>query len=95
MNYYLRKREANVKTKTLLSNTKEEKEFVKEKIAKNSEFRFLEEGDVSDVAIFVYRDKVAFVNYGEDDAKGFIIQDKEFNKVQNILFDNLWKLAKK
>jgi len=30
-----------------------------------------------------------------DNPEGFIIKDKEFNQVQNMLFDNLWTIAKK
>lgn len=94
-NYYLRKKEARVKTKTILSDTKEERDFMKNKIVKNSEIKFIEGIDVTNSATFIYHDKASFVTYDKENAKGFVIEDKEFNKVQNILFDNLWKLAKK
>lgn len=72
----------------------EEKEFLKNRDVKNSEFRFAKGIDVSKTAIFIYQDKVAFASY-EENPRGFIIKDKEFNEIQNIFFDSLWKLAKK
>jgi sugar-specific transcriptional regulator TrmB len=92
--YYRKKKEANVKTHTILTDSAEEREFMKNKDVKNSEFRFLKEIDTTKIAIFIYRDKVAFVSY-EDNPRGFIIRDKEFNEVQNVFFDAFWKLAKK
>ncbi len=92
--YYRKKKEANVRTKTILSDLPEEKEFLKNRDVKNSEFRFLKGIDVSKTAIFIYQDKVAFASY-EENPRGFIIKDKEFNEIQNIFFDNLWKIAKK
>ncbi|MFA4960110.1 MAG: helix-turn-helix domain-containing protein [Candidatus Pacearchaeota archaeon] len=93
MIYYRKKKENNVKTKTILSNLPEEKEFIKNKEVKNSEFKFLKRIDVTKTATFIYHDKVAFVSY-EENPRGFIIKDKEFNEIQNIFFDNLWKIAK-
>jgi hypothetical protein len=84
--------EANVKT--ILSDLPEEKEFIKNCDVKNSDFRFVKDIDVSKTATFIYQDKVAFVSY-EDNSRGFIIKDKEFNETQNLLFDNLWKITKK
>jgi len=92
--YYRKKKEAKVKTKTILSDLPEEKEFIKNRDVKNSEFRFLKGIDVSKIAIFIYQDKVAFASY-EENPRGFIIKDREFNNIQNIFFENLWKLAKK
>jgi sugar-specific transcriptional regulator TrmB len=91
--YYRKKKEMNVKTKTILSDTKEEREFIKNKDIKNSEFKFIKDMDITKTAIFIYQDKVAFVSY-EGEIRGFIIKDKEFNQTQNILFDNQWRTAK-
>ena len=71
----------------------EEREFIKNRDVKNSEFKFLKGIDVSKIATFIYQDKVAFVSY-EDSPRGFIIKDKEFNQVQNMFFDSVWKQAK-
>ncbi len=93
--YYRKKKEANVKTKSIATDTKEERKILKDKIVKNSEFRFLKNVDLTKSATFIYHDKVSFVNYEKESPRGFIIQDKEFNKTQNDLFDILWKIAKK
>ena len=93
--YYRKKKEMNVKTQAILSDTAEERKFLNEKSYKNSNFRFLKGVDVTNSATFVYQDKVSFVSYEKDNERGFIIKDKEFNKVQRILFGNLWKIAKK
>jgi sugar-specific transcriptional regulator TrmB len=93
MIYYRKKKENNVKTKTILSDLPEEKEFIKNRDIKNSEFKFFKGIDVTKTATFIYHDKVAFVSY-EENPRGFIIKDKEFNEVQNIFFDNLWNKAK-
>lgn len=94
-NYYLRKKKANVKTKTILADNKEERDFVKSKVAKNSDFRFLKNFDLTKDTVFIYHDKVSFVVYDKEEAHGFIIKDKDFNALQNFLFDNLWDKAKK
>lgn len=86
-------KEMNVKTKTILTDTEEERTFAKEKKVKNSEFRFLKGMDVCGTC-YIYHDKVSFVSYAEEEARGFIIQDKDFNKILNLLFDNLWGQAK-
>ena len=75
--YYRKKKEMNVRTKTILSDTKEERAFIKNKDVKNSEFKFIKNSDVTKTAIFIYHDKVAFVSY-EGKVRGFIIKDKVF-----------------
>lgn len=92
--YYRKKKEMKVKTETILSDTPEEREFLKGKEYKNSTFRFLKGIDVTNSATFIYQDKVSFVSYEQGNERGFIIKDKEFNKVQRIMFESLWKLAK-
>ncbi len=91
--YYRKKKEQNVRTKTILNNSKEERESMKNAKVKNSEFKFIKDIDVTNIAIFIYHDKVSFVSY-EQSPRGFIIKDKEFNRIQNIFFDNLWDKAK-
>ncbi len=93
--YYRKKREMEVTTNTIISDTLEERDFLKEKKYKNSNFRFLKGIDVTTSATFIYQDKVSFVSYEIGNERGFIIKDKEFNKVQRILFDNLWEISKK
>ena len=93
--YYRKKKEANVTTSTILSDTPEERNFLKEKKYSNSNFKFLKKIDVTNSATFIYQDKVSFVSYEQGNERGFIIQDKEFNTVHRILFENLWKSAKK
>lgn len=92
--YYRKKKEMNVKTKTILSDTFEERNFLKNKDVKNSEIKFLKNIDVTKTAVFIYQDKVAFASYEKDNPRGFIIKDKEFNYSQNVFFDNLWRIAK-
>ena len=92
--YYRKKKEMNVKTHAILSDTPEERKFLKEKNYKNSQFKFLKNIDVTNSATFIYQDKVSFVSYEKDNERGFIIKDKEFNKVQRLMFENMWKIAK-
>lgn len=92
--YYRKKKETGVTTKTILDDNKEERLFAENKKVKNSEFRFLKNLNINGTC-YIYHDKVSFVSYQEDNPRGFIIQDKEFNQIQNIAFDNLWKISKK
>jgi hypothetical protein len=93
--YYRKKKENKVHTTTILRDTPEEKEFLKNKKYKNSTFRFLKELEIETGAIFVYHDKVSFVSYVPGEERGFIVKDKEFNKAVSSIFEKLWKIAKK
>jgi len=90
--YYRKKKENKIKTLVLMD--KKEKSLSKSKKIANSEFRYIENLELNSEC-FIYKDKIAFVSFGEDGLKGVIIQDKEMCDLQNKLFDNLWKIAKK
>ena len=92
--YYRKKRAANVHTKAILADSKEERDFLVGKKFINSEIRLIKNMDFGKTATYIYHDKVSFVIYDED-PRGFIVQDKEFNRIQNMLFDNLWNKLKK
>jgi len=92
--YYRRKKEMNVHTKTILADIKEEKLFLKSKKSINSEIRFLKGVNFGNTTIYIYHDKVSFVVYDKDKARGFIIRDAEFNRIQNLIFDGMWEKAK-
>ena len=88
--YYRKKKEMNVHTKTLLANTSEERKFLSGKKFSNSDIRLIDDIDFNKTATYIYHDKVSFVVYDENEPRGFIVQDKEFNRIQNMLFDRLW-----
>ncbi len=90
--YYRKKKERRIKVLTL--QDEKERVYSKDKRIANSEFRYLKNLDI-DSECFIYQDKIAFVSFEEENLKGVIIQDKEMNKLQSLLFDNLWKIAKK
>jgi sugar-specific transcriptional regulator TrmB len=92
--YYRKKKEQNVKTKTILTDNKEERLSVKNPDIKNSTFKFIKDVDLTKSSIFIYHDKVSFVEYEREKANGFIIQDKTYNKVMNEIFEKLWKQSK-
>jgi len=71
-----------------------ERDYIRDKRVANSEFRFLDDLDIN-AELFIYQDKIAQVSFEPDNLKGVLIQDKEINKLQNIIFDKLWKIAKK
>jgi sugar-specific transcriptional regulator TrmB len=91
--YYRKKKERGVRTVTILSDTPDERSFAKSALAKNSEFRFMKNMQCTNVAMFIYQDKVSFVSY-EDSPRGFIITDSAFNLVQNMFFSQLWTTSK-
>lgn len=89
--YYRKKKELNIKSKMIIDE--KEKNFTKIKKIHSTEFRYLK--DLSAISeCFIYQDKIAFVSFEENDLKGVIIQDKEMSKLQRILFDQLWRIAK-
>lgn len=93
--YYRKKKERNVKTKTILQDIPEERKFFKEKKYVNSEIKFIKNIDFGKTVTYIYHDKVSFVVYDRNNPRGFIITDEEFHRVQNEVFDKLWKEAKK
>lgn len=92
--YYRKKKENNVWTKTILADNQEERKFLKEKKFINSKIRFMKDIDFGNTVTYIYHDKVSFVVYDKEFPRGFLIKDKDFNKVQNELFDKLWNAAK-
>ena len=93
--YYRKKKENNVWTETILADNLEERNFLKEKKFANSKIRFIKGVDFGNNVIYIYHDKVSFVVYDKDFPRGYIIKDKEFNKLHQSLFNQLWKIAKK
>jgi HTH-type transcriptional regulator, sugar sensing transcriptional regulator len=90
---YYRKKKEN-KIKSLVITGESDRESSKNNKIINSEFRYLPSLD-ADSEIFIYNGKIAFVSLKEDNLTGVIVEDREMFKLQSIIFDNLWKLAKK
>ena len=93
--YYRKKKERNVKTKTILTDNKQERKTAKNPNVKNSTFRFTKNIDLTKSATYIYDNKVSFVTFEKNQARGFIIEDKEFNKIMNEVFESIWKKAEK
>lgn len=89
--YYRKKKENNIKTQVIIDES--EKEFIKNKKIANSEFRCIKNLETYSEC-FIYQDKIAFVSLEPENIKGVIIQNEEMNKLQTLIFDHLWKLAK-
>lgn len=92
--YYRKKKENNVWTETLLADTPEERKFLAEKKFANSKIRFIKNMNFKNSVIYIYHDKVSFVVYDKEFPRGFIIKDEEFNRIQQSLFNQLWKKSK-
>ena len=92
--YYRKKKENNVYTHTILADNKDERNFLKEKNFINSKIRFIKNMDFKNAVTYIYHDKVSFVVYDKEFPRGFIIQDKDFNDIQNKLFDKIWGESK-
>jgi HTH-type transcriptional regulator, sugar sensing transcriptional regulator len=89
--YYRKKKEQ--KTKTLVLVDESERNYAKDNRISNSQIKYIKDLDIESEC-FIYGDKVALVSFEKDNLKGVVIQDKEISKMQNILFDKLWKQAK-
>jgi len=89
--YYRKKKENKVWTKTILADTPEERNFLKEKKFINSRIRFIKGMDFNNTVIYIYQDKVSFVVYDKAFPRGFIIKDKDFNTIHSRLFERLWE----
>lgn len=59
-----------------------------------SKMKFLESLNNIPTNVFIYGSKVAFMT-SEDNPAGIIIKNKEVVKQQRIIFEELWKIAKK
>jgi sugar-specific transcriptional regulator TrmB len=88
--YYRKKKENKI---TSLVITDEKDRATTNKKVVNSEFRYVTNLD-ADSEIFIYNNKIAMVSLKEDDLNGIIIENEEIFKLQSILFDKLWKIAK-
>jgi sugar-specific transcriptional regulator TrmB len=89
--YYRKKKENKIKTLVLMDEN--ERKNTQNKTVTNAEFRYLKNLTV-DAESFIYNDKILFISFEENDQKGIVIQDKEMAKLQSILFDKLWSIAK-
>lgn len=89
--YYRKKKENHITARVLVDDS--EKDFAKNKKIGGSDIKFIKDLDI-DSECFIYQDKIAFVSFEENNLKGVIIQDKQMNKLQSLVFDNLWKIAK-
>ena len=87
----IKKKENKVWTKTILADTPEERNFLKEKKFINSRIRFIKGMDFNNTVIYIYQDKVSFVVYDKAFPRGFIIKDKDFNTIHSRLFERLWE----
>ncbi len=91
-NYYAKKKENKVFSKAVIPNKPENKKsslwgdkMGKRKFIENQEYKG---------TIAITSEEVSYFSFEGNDFKGFIIKNKDFAKMQEILFDNLWKSAK-
>jgi sugar-specific transcriptional regulator TrmB len=91
--WYRKKKEKKIFAKVIIPDNKENRDMKTNSNVANSKFKFLNSLDER-AGIYIYGDKIALVKLNEEDYKGIIVQDKEMNTLQSILFDNLWKQAK-
>lgn len=89
--YYRKKKENKIKSLVLVDE--KERAYTKDNRIANSEIRYIKDLDI-DSECFIYQDKVALVSFEKDNLKGVLIQDKEIAKMQNLLFEKLWKISK-
>ncbi len=91
-NYYSKKEENKIKSQAIVPDKKENR---KECLwnDKNSERKFIQDKEYQGI-ITITSEEVFYLNM-KNGFVGFSIKNKDFAKMQNILFEQLWKSAKK
>jgi len=89
MIYYRKKKDFSITSRSIVPDTKIQREASKHKMVRNAQFKF------TDIKIkgsmFVTPTNVSFVSYQGDNLRGFIIEDKEYVRLQTQMFEKLWK----
>lgn len=92
LQYFRKRKEKNINVKAIVSYTKKNIEAKKKEKGELRETRFIQKKELNS-SCYIYRNKLAFVSFEEDNLRGIIIQDKELVKLQTILFNNFWEQA--
>ena len=86
----------NIPINLLNEDTKESRALMKQKDELElRETRFIPELKNIALTEYIYGNKVAIFNTNPQDPYGMIIRSKDFARMQKLLFDILWKQAKK
>lgn len=93
---FIRKRaEYNIKLKAVLAEEdRDDPVYAEPKIKKLSELKFLKDLNGSEINVFIYGSKVAFMSSGEDLA-GIIIENQSMLKQQKRIFNIFWRIAER
>ena len=92
--FYRKKKEQGVKTRSIVPDLKKQREACKNKLVKNADFRFFPGLEMKG-SMFISPTNVAFVSNQGGNIRGFEIEDAEYVKLQNFLFEELWEKGKK
>jgi len=94
-NFVLKRAELGISLRAVMAEEDRGDPSMNDKKVYNlSKMRFLDCLNKVPTNVFIYGDKVAFMTSGEN-LSGIIIKNKEVVKQQRIIFESLWKLAKK
>ena len=93
-NYIRRRIKSRIKIKVLTEKSKETEELQKKDRKELREIRFFPHKIDPPTVTNIYGNKVAILSL-EKDLLGIIIENESISKTQRIIFDLLWKIAKK
>ena len=92
--YHRERKRKNIHVEAIVADTKNERKAKKDEKEELRETRFIQIKPLESEC-YIYRNKIAFVSFEEDNLRGVMIEDKKLSHLQNILFDNLWERSEK
>lgn len=93
--YFIRVIRKMIKTKEIVSDSKEDKEYQKEFSTSRNEIICLSQQYMSNTDYLLYQNKVVFISYKNNYQIGVMIQDEELARFERMRFEILWKTIKK
>jgi len=94
-NYIKRRAKEGIKFCVVTEKSKISIEMQKNDIKEKRETKFLYQMKETTIATYIYGNKLAIATLIKKEPVGVIIENKEFSNSQKIIFDLMWKIAKK
>ncbi len=90
-----RRIKAGIHSRLILEKSRTSKELALHNKKELREIRFLDEMKDMETVVYIYGNKLAILTFMKKEPIAIIIENKEIADSQRILFESLWKIAKK
>mgnify|MGYP001598900948 FL=1 len=94
-NFIKRRVKLGIKTRVIMAKSAETVELKKNDKNELREIRFMPEASRFRLGCYVYGNKVAILITKKEEPLGILIENRELAETQRVIFERLWKIAKK